>query len=429
MATRPSASEMYVCGSCNARYARADHLIRHVRSHTQQRPFVCTVCAKGFGRQDLLKRHMNGHNVTTSIEAAASKGDGLHNSRHTHRVHQACRSCAEKKLKCADEKPCKRCRERNLVCDFESNIRAPGQSESNHTSDSHLAAHSYVPTRDIQDNANNLNFDQHSSTQRGNRRAEPQDVAMAISQPSQDVFTTPSEPMLLDILGDTLNFAPIRDYGQLDHDTSLEDMDFSFLNDLSLPEMPALLPLSPLSDVTSQQSTMAIGAEAYRGMSALSTWNPRKGDNYMLEQQDLILSQNVRTLTHDVHLSDSRAFPKKDLPSSLRDQILAMVLRTASRAASSRIVTSFPSIEKLRDLIHHALQHMRERQVGNFIHAPSFNLGQQRPELLGSLIAYGCVTSSLPAVRRFGYALQDTVRVAINELVSPSQILDTRPGL
>ena len=277
----------------------------------------------------------------------------------------------------------------------------------------------------MQDVANRLDFDHCSMMQEDNECPEVEAPAIAMLQPGQCIVSDQSEPMLQDILGDTLNFVPVGDYGQPEQYPALEDVDFSFLNDLSLPELPSLLPLSPPSDATSQQSTIAIGAEAYKGMTSLSTWTPRQGDNYQREQQDLILSQHARPLTHSVHLSDSRAFPKKDLPHTQRDQILAMVVRTASRAASSRIVSSFPSVDILRDLIHHALHHMRERQVGNFIHVPSFNLGKQRPVLLGALIAYGCVTSPSPEARKFGYALQETVRVAINELVSLLQILPT----
>ncbi|KAH1272370.1 hypothetical protein KXX16_009031, partial [Aspergillus fumigatus] len=40
----------FQCGSCEKRYNRADHLIRHVRTHTREKPYVCDVCNKGFAR-------------------------------------------------------------------------------------------------------------------------------------------------------------------------------------------------------------------------------------------------------------------------------------------------------------------------------------------------------------------------------------------
>lgn len=52
---------LYSCGKCTKSYARLDHLSRHVRMHTQEKPYQCQVCSKAFARADLLKRHTQGH--------------------------------------------------------------------------------------------------------------------------------------------------------------------------------------------------------------------------------------------------------------------------------------------------------------------------------------------------------------------------------
>ncbi|KAF2769714.1 hypothetical protein EJ03DRAFT_260338, partial [Teratosphaeria nubilosa] len=52
---------LYSCGKCSKSYARLDHLSRHVRMHTQEKPYQCQVCTKAFARADLLKRHTLGH--------------------------------------------------------------------------------------------------------------------------------------------------------------------------------------------------------------------------------------------------------------------------------------------------------------------------------------------------------------------------------
>ncbi|KAH9237592.1 hypothetical protein K456DRAFT_1830103, partial [Colletotrichum gloeosporioides 23] len=52
---------LFQCSQCSRRYHRSEHLVRHVRSHTKQRPYVCNLCWKAFGRLDILRRHQVAH--------------------------------------------------------------------------------------------------------------------------------------------------------------------------------------------------------------------------------------------------------------------------------------------------------------------------------------------------------------------------------
>lgn len=45
------------CMECGRVFTKAAHLLRHVRSHAQQKPFSCSVCSKAFARTDALQRH------------------------------------------------------------------------------------------------------------------------------------------------------------------------------------------------------------------------------------------------------------------------------------------------------------------------------------------------------------------------------------
>ncbi|WVQ97781.1 hypothetical protein IAU59_004895 [Kwoniella sp. CBS 9459] len=47
--------------SCGRLFKRLEHLKRHVRTHTQERPYECTRCAKRFSRSDNLTQHIKTH--------------------------------------------------------------------------------------------------------------------------------------------------------------------------------------------------------------------------------------------------------------------------------------------------------------------------------------------------------------------------------
>ncbi|KAK5226488.1 hypothetical protein LTR47_008945 [Exophiala xenobiotica] len=47
------------CSTCPQTFARAEHLIRHERSHRKERPFSCHLCDSTFTRKDLIKRHIS----------------------------------------------------------------------------------------------------------------------------------------------------------------------------------------------------------------------------------------------------------------------------------------------------------------------------------------------------------------------------------
>ncbi|PKK43674.1 hypothetical protein CI102_12233, partial [Trichoderma harzianum] len=46
----------HTCPHCGRDFKRPEHLRRHCRTHTNEKPFVC-FCGAAFSRTDLLRRH------------------------------------------------------------------------------------------------------------------------------------------------------------------------------------------------------------------------------------------------------------------------------------------------------------------------------------------------------------------------------------
>ncbi|GAA5983697.1 hypothetical protein JCM11641_000937 [Rhodosporidiobolus odoratus] len=66
---KPRKERIVNCGFCNATFKKLEHLQRHERTHTQDRPYRCEICQKTFARQDTLHRHTKLHDRKDDIVA------------------------------------------------------------------------------------------------------------------------------------------------------------------------------------------------------------------------------------------------------------------------------------------------------------------------------------------------------------------------
>lgn len=55
----------HTCATCNRCFARSEHLKRHERSHTEEKPITCEQCTRRFSRRDLLLRHQEKVHMTS----------------------------------------------------------------------------------------------------------------------------------------------------------------------------------------------------------------------------------------------------------------------------------------------------------------------------------------------------------------------------
>ncbi|KAL4805201.1 hypothetical protein BDV18DRAFT_142146 [Aspergillus unguis] len=414
-------------GSCRKSYNRADHLIRHVRSHTREKPYVCEVCNKGFSRPDLLKRHAAGHS-----HAQDGKRKRPPSYSKNGRVSQACKSCASSKLKCDEEKPCRRCRDRKLFCDYQDAGSETGQGMSlslvqfgidfvgndEQEEFSPMESEPFSPvqqlaTPDIQMDLFPPNPVQAMSS--AYNAANPDHDSGVFSVDGTffpefipDSLVSLSRPGELDPSA----FPPNDYYAHClyDHnpnfDFDLTEVDFGLIDFYNARSS------EPNSRQDSDRdSGIALGAEAYR-RSSLSAYQPTRENHAFADHGDLSVPKSIDSPEMSFR-SDRGQILSERLSPGTRDLIFSMVLQTSQRANLARIMKSFPSTELLDSLIQEFFA-SQSRQVDSWIHGPTFNPNEERPDMVGIVAAAAAVRSSIPTIRRLGYALMEVVRLQMS---------------
>lgn len=147
-------SSSFRCRFCQAAFARQEHLARHIRSHTREKPYSCPQCPKAFSRQDVLNRHVQVHRHP-------ARGTPISTAR-------ACTECAASRVRCSKDLPCQRCRERGLdaLCRYPgagaSVTAATGESPAGHDQSQGLAVSSGNDTSEA--GSTEICMSQHNAT-------------------------------------------------------------------------------------------------------------------------------------------------------------------------------------------------------------------------------------------------------------------------
>ncbi|KAH8118150.1 hypothetical protein DFH11DRAFT_1809203, partial [Phellopilus nigrolimitatus] len=110
------------CPVCQATFTRPQHVARHMRSHTGDRPYKCQHCGDQFARSDLLSRHVNKCHAGDKppITTAPTRRKGQHGSSSTRATtsKQACDQCVIATLPCDGANPCSKCVQRKGPCTY-----------------------------------------------------------------------------------------------------------------------------------------------------------------------------------------------------------------------------------------------------------------------------------------------------------------------
>lgn len=434
----------YQCGTCKKTYNRADHLIRHVRSHTHEKPYVCDVCGKGFARPDLLKRHAAGHDNNEDKTAAADgtttrkrKIATVASSALMNRVTQACKACAASKLKCSEGKPCERCKKKKLVCEEASSEDIPKSSaQSEGLDDPNMTDADSKSASTAEQNAMQATEGDPSADLQQFYQANPRPGPVPVARDGVLEFNGSFYPdFLRNVLTDsgsahtTARYDPATSANQAFFpqnfaDIVPEDGNYGSSNELwyseslqdafRMPYESTFTSYAPvMNSGTENSSSAGVGADAFK-RSLIGSWTPRPEDSSMMERRNLAAPENVDTMPI---FAESQRLLHDPLSIHARDRILGMVLETCPQSSASHVIASFPSADFLSSCISYYFSRRHKEQIDSYIHLPTIDVNKQKAELLAMLVSAGAVCTASTAVRKLGYALQEAVRQALGKRV------------
>ncbi|KAG6048031.1 hypothetical protein E4U17_007307 [Claviceps sp. LM77 group G4] len=455
---------LYACRDCGRSYSRPKHLVRHVQTHTLGRRFSCEICQKSFARKDLLRRHVVNHSNDSTNKKRRTNA-----SPAAGRVSHACRSCAVARVKCDDSKPCQRCITRKLSCvtsevgvpnlhsgHVPANINVPapdiGASFSGiHGSDSikmpspasHGQAHSVH-------SASTSMADAHTATMKDTPYSEasphkPEEGQVPTPRTVQDQFqndvlapmafessnglTYLNNSPFYEFLRDVLYEQPIepnKTAGSLampvldlcdNANLDLTDADYGVLYNWNLDSVVSE-PM-PVEQLTYHAGNPADMNQMRKDLVKVWTgspwrWDPKSDDNGYKEQSYCAVPSN-ETSSAQFQTSRDRlervTVEKLEQPS--RDRVMSILLsQCRDPLTANRVASSFPTVDVLDTLIHMFLA-AHACQVDSWIHFPTLKLNEQQPDWIAMAAAHGGAMIPISALRKFGMAVMEAVRVAI----------------
>ncbi|KAJ4984578.1 C6 transcription factor [Stagonosporopsis vannaccii] len=414
-----SSSGALQCQVCHRSYERADHLHRHLDSHRNERSFRCEECPAAFNRRDLLLRHQATH--------AKNAKDGLVGpNRVAERATKACNSCVVSKVKCDNGRPCRRCQKKGLTCLTKSYESSPfTQAPSGEQQQIFSVSTEQQSAPDQLENG--LRVDE---VYLDEQTADAQALLDLYNTTGYNQHTIPAffEQIMVpapDFMGADYMQAPPDLMAWMPEVDWLGQVDI-FGNDFT-PAVDQMLEVQTSQEITLLSETQSAGDKdfshekidsnsAKRRHAAFKQsawfWIPERNSHAFSEHENITLDERNVDLASSPHMPySSNVVIPDQLSSAARDRIFQLVSKTAR---SQITIPSFPSADCIDKLIKVGIAKRTETDA--WIHPYTFESEISRPEYLTALVAAGCVCFGIPSVSRTGLALQEIVRVALNNL-------------
>ncbi|KAJ4988392.1 C2H2 type zinc finger domain protein [Stagonosporopsis vannaccii] len=141
--------EQLSCEQCGSVFQRREHYLRHLRTHTKEKPFQCSLCGHVSSSLDSLSRHHSQTHVDPATQAVSSRPV------ERQRVSRACKRCSTSKIRCDGRLPCEKCSSSDSHCYYEEPKKRKSKVQLNKDQTAKRLAHA----NDVTTNDARLNDD------------------------------------------------------------------------------------------------------------------------------------------------------------------------------------------------------------------------------------------------------------------------------